>query len=145
MDTSQRRGRGEEERTREEGWDGSKLLTLPLLNRLLNRHPHLCPHTGKGPPAAKAAKPNTQLLLYAGVTYVSTERNSIQLRRIHQGREGEHASGEGEKQSRERGGARASCFQEGFVSAAALLAIQTGPPADTWMLAYSSYPSFGKG
>ena len=94
MDTSQRRGRGEEERTREEGWDGSKLLTLPLLNRLLNRHPHLCPHTGKGPPAAKAAKPNTQLLLYAaGVTYVSTERNSIQLRRTWNPseEEGKHA------------------------------------------------------
>jgi len=55
-------------------------------------HPHLCPHTTKGPPAAKDAKPNTQLLLYAGVTYVSTDRNSIQLRRTwNPSWEGEHA------------------------------------------------------
>ena len=53
----------------------------------------MSPHS-KGPPAAKAAKPNTQLLLYAaGVTYVSTERNSIQLRRTWNPseEEGKHA------------------------------------------------------
>jgi len=117
LDGQARRGEGEKKSLGE--WR-RKLLTLPP-TQPSPTHPHLCPHTTKGPPAAKDAKPNTQLLLYEGVTYVSTERNSIQLRRTwNPSQEGKHAYGEGEEEKRSRALAclvfsGRFCFSSGLV------------------------------